>query len=339
MRQRVKSSVMEAEFKWRQMKPATAVIVWALIVIGAAFAGIRLGYSGPRFTIALGIAAMLFAFELFLAAPRVMSLAQIMVGVRGGALAVLVPICAVVIYSLGVTHDWKYLLTGVVYAVVPAMLLTTSTGKSTATWQDYLAAILIWLGVWPLPPYRLLYHVFPFPPPLTHTLSILMALSTGVAAYILLRRMEGIGYAVEWRRGFLLNVVFHFVVFAAIAIPLGIKIGFLTYDPALIHSRSHWAAAIGILFFTAWPEEFLFRGILQNLFWRTFKNQWVGLAAASVVFGFSHILHAPRPNWNYVFLATIAGFFYGRAWMKSGSLVPGTLVHFLVDTFWYVLFR
>jgi membrane protease YdiL (CAAX protease family) len=321
------------------MNLAAGVIVWAVIVIGAAFTGVRLGYSSPRFAIALGVAAMLFAFELFLAVPRVMSLAKILVGVRGGSLAVLVPICAFVIYSLGVTHDWEYLLAGVVYAIVPALLLASSAGKSPGTWQDYLAAIFIWLGVWPLPPYRLLYHVFPFPPPLTHTLSILMALSTGVAAYILLRRLEGIGYAVEWRREFLSNVIFHFAIFAAIAIPLGIKIGFLTYDPALIHSRSHWAAAIGILFFTAWPEEFLFRGILQNLFSRTFKNQWAGLAIASVVFGFSHILHAPRPNWNYVLLATIAGLFYGRAWMKSGSLVPGTFVHFLVDTFWHVLFR
>jgi uncharacterized protein len=330
---------MSGVSKARHLNLASAVIVWALIVIGAAFAGIRLGYTGPRFAIALGVAAVLFEFELFLAAPHVLSTVRQMVGERGGALAILVPIFTVLIYSLGVTRDWKYLLAGVAYAIVPALLLASSSGKPPGTWRDYAAAIFIWLGVWPLPPYRLLYHVFPFPPPLTHTLSILMALSTGVAAYILLRRMDGIGYAVEWRRGFFWNVIFHFFLFAAIVIPLGIKIGFLTYDPALIHSRSHWAAAIGILFFTAWPEEFFFRGILQNLFSRTFKNQWAGLAAASVLFGFSHILHAPRPNWNYVFLATIAGLFYGRAWVKSGSLVPGTLVHFLVDTLWHVLFR
>ncbi len=60
---------------------------------------------------------------------------------------------------------------------------------------------------------------------------------------------------------------------------------------------------------------------------------------ASVVFGFSHILHAPFPNWKYVCLATIAGFFYGRAWMKTGSLVPGVLIHAAVDTLWHILFR
>jgi uncharacterized protein len=53
----------------------------------------------------------------------------------------------------------------------------------------------------------------------------------------------------------------------------------------------------------------------------------------------SHILHAPYPNWKYVFLATIAGLFYGHVWMKTGSLLPGALVHALVDVSWHVLFR
>jgi membrane protease YdiL (CAAX protease family) len=59
---------------------------------------------------------------------------------------------------------------------------------------------------------------------------------------------------------------------------------------------------------------------------------------ASIIFGFSHILHAPFPNWRYVFLATIAGLFYGRAWMKTNSIFPGTIVHALVDTTWFALF-
>jgi len=81
-------------------------------------------------------------------------------------------------------------------------------------------------------------------------------------------------------------------------------------------------AVVGITLFTAWPEEFLFRGILQNLLSRTLNSRWSGLAAASIIFGLSHILHAPFPNWKYVGLATIAGLFYGHVWMKSGSLLP-----------------
>jgi uncharacterized protein len=321
------------------MRLPAAMAVWAVIIVATAWAGAWLGFGGRRFAIALSVAAALFAWEFWLAAPRFLERARLGLAGHGRALAPLVPVLGVIVYSLGVTGSGKWLLAGSLYAAIPALLLATSAGKSPGTWADYAAAIFIWLGIWLLPPYRLLYHIFPYPPPLEHTLSILMALSTAVAAFLLLRRLDGVGYAVEWRRGFGSAFGLNFLIFAAIAIPLGIKIGFLTFDPTLSRLRSLPVAAVGILFFTAWPEEFLFRGILQNCLSRTFRNPWVGLMAASVIFGFSHILHAPVPNWKYVLLATIAGIFYGHAWMKTGSLLPGTLVHALIDLSWHVLFR
>jgi len=309
-----------------------AVAIWAVVVLLAAFAGIHLGYSGSRFAIALGVAASLFAFEFFLAVPKVFGIVQGALGQRGAVVTALVPLFAVLVYSIGVGGNWKYTLIGAAYAVLPTLLLAASSG---ATGVDYAAAAIVWLPV----ELRWMYRLFPFPPQLTHTLTILLALSTGVAAFVVLRRLEGVGYAVEWVRGSGWIVLSHFVLFAAIAVPLGIAIGFIAYDPSIARLRSLPVAVIGITFFTAWPEEFLFRGILQNLFSRTLKSQWIGLAAASVVFGLSHILHAPFPNWKYVILATIAGIFYGHAWMKTGSLLPGALVHALVDISWHVLFR
>jgi uncharacterized protein len=335
----VESFTMANDSRSRRLNLPTAIAVWAVIVLVAAFAGAWLGYGGRRFSLALGVAAALFAFEFFLGVPSVFAQVQGVFSGRGRFLAPLVPLFAVLIYGIGVNENWIYILAGAAYAILPALLLASSAGKAPGTWEDYAAAILIWLAVWLQPPYRLLYHVFPYPPPLIHTLSILMALSTGVAAFILVRRMEGIGYALEWRRGFGWNFGFHFLVFIAIAIPLGMSIGFLAFDPLLSRLRSLPLSAVGILFFTAWPEEFLFRGVLQNFLSRTFRNPWAGLVAASVIFGFAHILHAPVPNWKYVGLATIAGLFYGRAWMKTGSLVPGALMHALVDISWHVLFR
>lgn len=321
-----------------QLNLPTAIAIWAVIVAATAVGGMWLGFGGRQFAIALAVAALMFAFEFWLAAPGVLDRAHTWLGGHGRYLAPIVPLFAVIIYSFGIT-GLKWMLVGAAYAVIPSLLLASSAGKPPGAWEDYIAAILIWLAVWPTPPYRLLYHIFPYPPPLTHTLSILMALSTAVAAYVLLRRLDGIGYAGEWRRGFGWNFGFHFVMLAAIVIPLGLKIGFLTFDPTLARVRSVPVAAVGILFFTAWPEEFLFRGILQNCFSRTFKNEWAGLLVASVIFGFSHILHAPSPNWKYVLLATIAGIFYGRVWMKTGSLLPATLVHALIDLSWHIFFR
>jgi uncharacterized protein len=317
-----------------------AFAAWVVIVVLAAFYGIRLGYSGRSFALALGVAAALFAFELFLAAPRVLERTRHLFGEHGAVLAPLVPLFGVLIYTIGVTSNWKTALLGAAYTVLSALLAATCIGKPAGQWQDYAALLLIWLPVelrWK--GVTFLYVLFPYPPQLMHTLTILLALSTGVAAFVLLRRLEGIGYAVEWRPGFAWNVVLHFVAFAIIAVVLGLRIGFLTYAPSLSRLRTAPIEVIGILFFTAWPEEFLFRGVLQNILSRTFKNQWAGLAVASVAFGFAHIFHAPFPNWKYVFLATVAGLFYGRAWIKTGSLFPGAIVHALVDILWHILFR
>jgi uncharacterized protein len=323
---------------WQLNLPA-AVAVWAVVVGIAAFAGIWLGLRGRHFALALGVAAALFAFEFFLASPPALNRARNWLGGRGVILAPLVPLFAVLIYALSVTGNWKMMLLGAASAVLPALVLASSAGKAPGRFADYLAAALIWLPVWLPMPYRLLYWVFSYPPPLTHTLAIVMALSSGVAAFVLVRRLDGIGYAIEWGRGFAANFGIHFALFGAIAIPIGMKIGFLVWEPSLKRAEFVPLWALGILFFTAWPEEFLFRGVLQNLFSRTFKNRWAGLATASVIFGFSHIFHSPVPNWKYVFLATIAGLFYGHVWMRTGSLLPGTLVHALVDITWHVLFK
>ena len=322
-----------------QMTLPVAIATWALIVAAAAIAGVWLGFGGHRFVAALSVAAALLAFELCLATPNVLERARNFLGGQGRALAPLVPLAAVIIYSLAVTGSGRWLLAGAAYAVIPALLLASRTGKPQGAWADYAAAIFIWIAIWPEPPYRLLYHIFPYPPPLEHTLSILMALSTAVAAYVLLRRLDGAGYAVEWRAGFGAAFLINFAGFAAIAIPLGMKLHFIAFSPSLARVRSLPVAAVGILFFTAWPEELLFRGILQNCLTRSFNNKCAPLVVASVIFGFSHILHAPAPNWKYVLLATIAGIFYGRAYMKTGSIFPGALVHALVDLAWHALFR
>lgn len=314
---------------------AVAAAIWAAMVALAAFLGVWMGLGGRRFIIALGIAAALFAFELFLASPLLLDRVQHTLRMRGGVIAPLFPLFAVLVYAFGVTHDWRTMLLGAAYAVLPAILVASGAGKSGGTSEDYAAVILIWLPV----EFGWMYRLFPYPTVLTHTITILLAVSTAVAAFVLLRRLEGIGYAVEWRDGFAWHVLLTFILFAATAIPLGIKIRFIAWDPSFARVRSLPLFAPGILFFTAWPEEFLFRGLLQNLLSRTCNNRWVGLAVASAIFGLSHILHAPYPNWKYVLLATIAGFFYGHAWMKTGSLVPGALVHALVDTSWHVLFR
>src|SRR5207249_7669311 len=51
-----------------------------------------------------------------------------------------------------------------------------------------------------------------------------------------------------------------------------------------------------------WPEEFLFRGLLQNILARATKSDLTGWWIASIVFGLSHITNMGFPNWRYVIL-------------------------------------
>ncbi len=256
-------------------------------------------------------------------------------GEHGGAFAALVPLGAFIVYAVAVSGTWKTALFGAAYTLLPTLAVVALRKDSNPTLLDYLAVLLIWIPV----ELRWMYHLLPFPPPLTHTLTILLAVNTALAAFLYSRQLSGIGYAVEWRRGFAFAIAFNFVVFAAIAIPLGEALGFLHFAPSLARLRSVPLAAVGILFFTAWPEELLFRGLVQNLFTKSLRNEWAGLVCAALVFGAAHLNNGGFPNWRYAILATIAGIFYGRAWMKTGSLLPGAIVHALVDVLWHILFR
>jgi hypothetical protein len=130
-----------------------------------------------------------------------------------------------------------------------------------------------------------------------------------------------------------------YVVFACIAIPLGMKMHFIAFAPQWQRWTMYAGLSVAILMFTAWPEELLFRGLLQNFLSRALNSDLVGWVAASVLFGFSHITNLGFPNWRYVLLASIAGIFYGWTWRKTGSIFASALVHGAVDATWHFFFR
>jgi CAAX protease family protein len=331
---KVKSRLMADSTRTHELKLWCVLAIWAALLLTGVLVGLHMGFGGWPFAWAMAICGILLAGVLLPAAPRVCE--KILAWCRGrGALTVLVPFGAFLVYALFVSSDWRAGIAGSAYVLAPTLLLAIKRSDGRASLLDYAAVLIVWLPV----EFRWMYHLFPYPPPLTHTLTILLAVNVGLAAFVFTREFSGIGYAIEWRGGFASAIGVNLALFTVIAIPLGEAIGFIHWDPSLARLRSLPLFAVGIFVFTAWPEEFLFRGLLQNLLARSFRNQWAGLIVAAVIFGFSHILHAPFPNWKYVILATIAGIFYGLTWMKTGSLLPGAIVHGCVDILWHLLFR
>jgi uncharacterized protein len=333
---KVKSRLMANSTRNHELNLAGALAVCAALLLTGVLVGLHMGFGGWPFACAITVCGVLLAGLLL---PVVPSVREMILEWSNGRSAltsiVIVPLTAFAIYAIGVSQGWRLGIVGAGYVLAPTILLASRRSSDHPSLLDYAAVLLIWLPV----EFRWMYRLFPYPPPLTHILTILLAVNTGLAAFLFTRRFPGIGYAVEWRRGFAAAIGVNLLLFTIIAIPLGEAIGFIHWDPSLSRLRSLPLFAVGILVFTAWPEEFLFRGLLQNLLARTFKYQWAGLAVASVIFGFSHIFHAPFPNWKYVLLATIAGIFYGRAWIKTGSLLPGAIVHGCVDVLWHLVFR
>ena len=248
-------------------------------------------------------------------------------------LVALWPLCAYAIYAAGTaTFTWGRLGTAAAYAVAPVALAASARGKKTGAWQDYAAMVSLYAG------YGWLHYLFPFPEH-SYIWSPLFAINVALAAFLFVRGMEGVGYSIGWPFAWIGFIALSFAIILAIDVPVGSAIHFVRFDPGAAHWSTLPLTFLGILAFTAWPEEFLFRGVLQNLLGKTLRSENAGWVVASILFGLAHIFHPIAPNWRYVLVATVAGLFYGFTWRKTGSIFPAAVVHALVDTTWHLLFR
>jgi membrane protease YdiL (CAAX protease family) len=313
---------------------AWAMGLWAVLALAITLIGVRLGYGGERFALAVLVLVLLLAGQIFNAAGGFTDKLKSLLGPTALLLLPLLLGLLYVVYLVGTREfTWLRLGAGLVWIELPALLALSARGRRAGVWQDYAVLVVLWAPI----EFAWGRNLFPYPAEATHTMEILLALNAGIVAFLYLRELDGIGYTMAWGKGFGWVVVLTFLAFAAIAIPLGEWMHFIAWSPSMARLESFPLSALGILLFTAWPEEFLFRGLLQNLLSKSFRNETAGWVLASALFGLSHIVHG-FPNWKYVFLAAIAGLFYGFAWKKTRSMTGSCLVHALVDTVWHTLF-
>lgn len=321
----------------RQLDLFECLGLWAALCFAGALYTSWLGYGGSGFAATLTVFAALLAVMLLFAARGVSEALAARFGPASGHALGAAAFLAYLIYALG-TNTFALWRAGAVAAVVfVALLLAASAkGRAPGAWQDYVTLAGIWVAVkfspshwfWPYPGGHLAY-----------VLTVLLAVNVALASFVLTRRLNGIGYTIGWGHRWGFYVLASFAIFGLIAVTLGEAIGFIRFDPQWRDWKAIPFSAVAILFFTAWPEEFLFRGLLQNLLTHSTKSDRAGWWTASVLFGFSHITNLGFPNWRYVFLASIAGIFYGWTWRRSGSIFASALVHALVNTTWHFLFR
>lgn len=264
--------------------------------------------------------------------PLRVTLRERLRGFQGGAYCVFLFLLPYLIYCAG-TGDFRWLafgklcgLAGLPFGVFAGVPIRR---PESLNWLD--GAVLLWLlvpvvfgqigGIWSVPE-NLDFMVR------------LFLLGVGAWSFLVLRGLDGSGYEFRWSAAIARDSLVSFAGFTAIAFPLGLWLGFIVWNPRFRSIGDFLSDYATIFLFIAILEELFFRGILQNLLEGALRSRYLAQGVAAVIFGLSHIRHAPFPNWHYVLLATVAGWLYGSAFRGHRSLMASSALHALVDTIW-----
>ncbi len=212
------------------------------------------------------------------------------------------------------------------YLIVPALIAGAPFGSSPASIQVLIAALCLWLPI----EFKVLPSV-PLPASGGLPAAQFAALANGLYLFLVARPLDRIGYTFLLSRRDVVLAIFAMAAFAIPGIPIGIATDFLAWHPRVSVATAA-VAPFAIYLATAVPEEFLFRGLIQNALERLLGR--AGLPVAAVVFGLAHL-----PDVRYVFLATLAGFAYGWVYMRTRRITASAVTHALVDWIWVLLFR
>jgi membrane protease YdiL (CAAX protease family) len=254
-----------------------------------------------------------------------------------GAIVIVIPVFIVpyLLYAAS-TGDFRWFAFARLLALVAVPVVVYSifpvTRPDRMNWQDILA----WLW-WMVPTVlRLTAGIWRVPVNLDF-MTRLVIVGVTSWSWIVVRRVPKLGYEFALTPAVIRAAASNVLLFAAVAVPIGTAMGFVSFNPQW---KGIWPFSfdfVTILLFIAVLEELFFRGILLRLLGET-----IGVTRAhvlsSVVFGLSHVLYSPAPNWRYVALATAAGWFYGRAYRQTQTLAAPCLAHALVDTIWRTWF-
>ena len=225
--------------------------------------------------------------------------------------------------------SWKWCVFYAVLPVVIAWLLgqaVIADSEQRGNWRDALILVPLGLAID-------LRWLEPAWPGGLAGLGKLLVVDAALYGFVAIRRLTGTGFDFHFRWSDWKTGLRELVFFAPLVIGLGWALGFLhPHRSALQFSMIYkW---IYIFIFVAVPEELYFRAWVQNLLERRVGRR-AALCITAVLFGLSHFnKRSTHFNWTYVFLASIAGIFYGRAWREQRRLPASAITHTSVDAIW-----
>jgi membrane protease YdiL (CAAX protease family) len=237
--------------------------------------------------------------------------------------------------------SWRLILLVLVYTFVPTACVYAQArfGRvSTASLLDFAVILMLWL------PLEFSAGAALIPRPVQgvlHATAYGMAVTLGVVLFLVARRWHGMRYTLPRSSLDLRYLLLGFIASVLLLIPLGLWIGFLAHlHSPQVSLRSAGFRILLIFFGTAFPEEILFRTLIQNWFTQRLEQPSKAVLVSSLIFGASHLNNAPGPlpNWRYMAVATIAGLIFGTVFLRSTSVFASTSVHAAVNTTKYLFF-
>lgn len=324
------------------MKRETMIVVFLILFLTVAFAvyAVSLQIELIRALAAVMGFAFFISIYLLLGVPSLIERARELIGRRRGKVlgVALLLVGAYSAYALVVGRfRWADVGVCLVYLLIPAAAVTVWRPKAEGlTIQDGLAIVALWFPIefdW--------IRLASIPPNQGQGLAKIIGLIWAVFLFLVVRRLEGVGYTFELKLSEVKRAGLYFALFAAFfAIPIAVPTHFAASSPTMRPASEIAVSIIGIAFFIALPEELLFRGLIHNLIARRFRGEpMLALAVSSLVFGLAHANNPDEPVWVYVALATIAGWFYGLTYIRTGKVTAAALTHWLVDSYWSIFFH
>jgi membrane protease YdiL (CAAX protease family) len=306
---------------------ATLLIGW--IVLGAAGVAYARFKRIPNEAAFPALAAFLVEFPFYLvpAFPEVRAL------FRGARLTAYLLISAVLPYLVccfgTVDFRWGSVVRLIALAVTFALwyVVLRVNAFVDIAFLAVIPAVLI--GGYFKPVYTPRYAAFKDIVFLGHVTLIQLA----VMVLLVVRRVDDGDYGFipnsrEWRIGLL-----HFLLFLLVGGPVAILFGMRLGNPAPLWKIA--ASFIGFLWTVALSEEFFFWGVLQQWIRDWTSRGALALAVTAALFGLVHIgFGGLFPNWRWVLLAAILGWFCGRARNQAGSIRASMVTHALVFAAW-----
>jgi len=229
------------------------------------------------------------------------------------------------------------------YGLLPILLVFAGRGRASAGSTGDGRVLLALAAIWLPSEFRLMAGVhLPAGAPGRVDAARLAIVDLALVLFLTARPLPAIGYTFRIGRADAAAAALAFAAFAAVAVPLGLAIGFIRYSPLPFDPLTWAIRGFAIYFMIALPEELLFRGLLQNLFERHRPRHWPQaspLLLAAVTFGMTHLNNGPAPNVRYAVLATLAGIAYGWVWRRTRKITASALTHAAVDLVWGLMLK